>query len=94
MRKPLLTFILLFVFLAFSPTLTPRQLFPGLFEAVPLAGISPDPDKFNRIPFISDNFFIPGTPHDVLRCNISAGLSKHIDILLQDGHTNDIYLTR
>lgn len=47
MRKPLLT---LFLFLAFSVSYaqvqTPRQLFPGLFEAVQLSDIFPDNKTF------------------------------------------------
>ncbi|MGN8072553.1 trehalase family glycosidase [Mucilaginibacter sp. 22184] len=43
MRKALLTLVLLFVFLiTYSQSLTPRQLYPGLFEAVQLADIFPD----------------------------------------------------
>jgi alpha,alpha-trehalase len=43
MRKSLLTLVLLFVFLiAYAQNLTPRQLFPGLFEAVQLTDIFPD----------------------------------------------------
>lgn len=43
MRKPLLTIVLLLVFfIAQAQTPTPRQLFPGLFEAVQLTSIFPD----------------------------------------------------
>lgn len=43
MRKALLTLVLLFVFLlTYSQSLTPRQLYPGLFEAVQLTDIFPD----------------------------------------------------
>ena len=43
MRKALLTLVLLFVFLiTYSQSLTPRQLYPGLFEAVQLTDVFPD----------------------------------------------------
>ena len=43
MRKALLTLVLLFVFLiTYSKSLTPRQLYPGLFEAVQLTDVFPD----------------------------------------------------
>ncbi|MDB5121953.1 MAG: treA [Mucilaginibacter sp.] len=47
MRKPLLILLLLGVFsFARSQVLTPRQLFPGLFEAVQLSDIFPDNKTF------------------------------------------------
>ncbi|HWZ15401.1 MAG TPA: alpha,alpha-trehalase TreA [Mucilaginibacter sp.] len=47
MRKPLLILMLLGVFsFARSQVLSPRQLFPGLFEAVQLSGIFPDNKTF------------------------------------------------
>jgi hypothetical protein len=43
MRKALLTLVLLFVFLiTYSQSLTPRQPYPGVFEAVQLTDIFPD----------------------------------------------------
>ncbi|MDP9046619.1 MAG: alpha,alpha-trehalase TreF [Bacteroidota bacterium] len=47
MRKPLLILLLLGVFsFARSQVLTPRQMFPGLFEAVQLSDIFPDNKTF------------------------------------------------
>ncbi|WP_183565687.1 alpha,alpha-trehalase TreF [Mucilaginibacter sp. SP1R1] len=47
MRKAFLTLSLLFVFLlTYAQHLTPRQLFPGLFEAVQLTDIFPDNKLF------------------------------------------------
>ncbi|MGZ3823108.1 MAG: trehalase family glycosidase, partial [Mucilaginibacter sp.] len=91
-----------------SQVQTPRQLFPGLFEAVQLSDIFPDNKTFvdatpKRDPllivqdykeqkdkpgfdlkqFVTDNFWIPGSPTNVFKTNISEGVRKHIDTLWQ-----------
>lgn len=93
---------------AWSQVQTPRQLFPGLFEAVQLSDIFPDNKTFvdataKRDPvliikdyqeqkdkpgfdlkqFVTDNFWIPGSPTNVFKTDISAGVRKHIDTLWQ-----------
>lgn len=93
---------------AWSQVQTPRQLFPGLFEAVQLSDIFPDNKTFvdatpKRDPllivrdykeqkdkpgfdlkqFVIDNFWIPGSPTNVFKTNISEGVRKHIDTLWQ-----------